>query len=108
MLYVNLSFPLPEELGYEVLTLHGHRYLYCRIRSQRVAGKLKHTRLCLGRLTEDGTSFMPNDAWFARTGQPVPPHAVAGNGADRQRPRSGRRQKRTFLRTGKQTAWTRV
>lgn len=74
MLYSELRMQIPQGPRYETIAIHGKQYLYYRKESKRINGKLKHSRMSLGRtISEDGEVLLiPNENYFSHMGMIQP------------------------------------
>lgn len=74
MIYINLRMPMPQGPRYETINVHGNPYLYYRMESKRINGKLKHFRKSLGRtVCEDNEVWLiPNENYFSHMGMSLP------------------------------------
>lgn len=84
MLYIDIRVAVPDHC--DILPSHGHRYVYLRTGSRRVEGRLKHSRVAIGRLAEgeegaaDGL-LVPNENYYRVFGKPLPgPARLKGRG----------------------------
>ncbi len=74
MIYTNLRMSVPQGPRYEIINVHGNPYLYYRMESKRINGKLKHFRQSLGRTVSENNEvwLIPNENYFSHMGLPQP------------------------------------
>ncbi len=91
MLYTDIHLPIPGGPRYETQVQGNRTYLYFRVRSYRVNGKLRHERVLIGRVFKDEQTqlsyFSPNEKFYDLEKKPQPTmQKIKGPGRTRRTP----------------------